>query len=164
MIEDAFDAVVPSPLGRLGLHTGPKGLCSLEYVGNAVLLKPPSTELCKQVMKALAHYFDGGGLHDDLPLDPQGTPFQRRVWSALRAIPTGQVITYGELAKRLGSGPRAVGGACRHNPIPILVPCHRVVGKADNGGYAGHKQGPMMMRKQWLLAHEGVLEPLPIAL
>ena len=90
----------------------------------------------------------------DLPLAPSGTAFQRRVWDALRAIPYGTTTSYGELARRLGdaSATRAVGAANGKNPIPIIVPCHRVVG--SRGELTGFGGG--LDRKRWLLEHEGV--------
>ena len=84
-----------------------------------------------------------------------GTAFQQRVWRALKAIPPGEVRTYGELAQSLASGPRAVAGACRANPWPLLIPCHRVVSAHGMGGYCGHTEGPYLAIKHWLLAHEG---------
>ena len=87
-------------------------------------------------------------------ITPQGTPFQEKVWHRLRQIPVGQTLTYGELARQLGSSPRAIGNACRHNPLPILTPCHRVVGKHSIGGFIGQSQGKNVAIKQWLLQHE----------
>lgn len=88
-----------------------------------------------------------------LPLAPRGTPFQRRVWALLRAIPYGQTVTYGDLARGLGSSPRAVGGAVGRNPISLLIPCHRVVGAGGVlTGYAGG-----LGRKAFLLRLEGIL-------
>ncbi|MCS5712430.1 methylated-DNA--[protein]-cysteine S-methyltransferase [Candidatus Berkiella aquae] len=83
-----------------------------------------------------------------------GTPFQRRVWQALCAIPVGQTRTYGELAKQLKTSARSIGMACRSNPIALIVPCHRVVGAKDAGGFCGHQQGKPIAVKEWLLAHE----------
>ncbi|MEN9682240.1 MAG: hypothetical protein RLZZ627_2133 [Pseudomonadota bacterium] len=88
-------------------------------------------------------------------LSPAGTAFQERVWRAMKAIPPGEVRTYGELARALDSGPRAVAGACRANPWPLIVPCHRIVAANGEGGYCGHTQGPYLAIKRWLLAHEG---------
>lgn len=85
-----------------------------------------------------------------------GTPFQQRLWRALREIPAGQVRRYGELALELGSGARAVGGGCRVNPLPLVVPCHRVLARQGMGGYAGATDGPLLEIKRWLLRHEGV--------
>ncbi|KJM57815.1 methylated-DNA--protein-cysteine methyltransferase [Pluralibacter gergoviae] len=102
----------------------------------------------------LRDYFDGDlGVIDGLPGETAGTPFQREVWQALRTIPCGQVMHYGELAVRLGrpGAARAVGAANGANPISIVVPCHRVIGASGAlTGYAGGVQ-----RKEWLLRHEG---------
>jgi len=99
-------------------------------------------------------------LHDPdfvfgLPLKPSGTPFQRRVWAQVAAIPRGETRTYGDLARALANAPRAVGQACGANPFPLIVPCHRVV--AANGGLGGfdrHGGGFLLDVKRWLLAHE----------
>ncbi len=91
-----------------------------------------------------------------LPLELHGTDFQSRVWQALRGIPPGEVSTYGELASQLHTSPRAVGNACRQNPCPLVVPCHRVVGRNGIGGYAGHTDGETLDIKRWLLRHEHV--------
>jgi len=104
----------------------------------------------QRALAALRAYFRRPASFPRLPLAPEGTSFQQRVWRALCAIPPGQVRRYGELAHSLGTGSRAVGGACRANPIPILIPCHRVVAAAGAGGYS---QG--LARKEWLLRHEG---------
>jgi methylated-DNA-[protein]-cysteine S-methyltransferase len=90
---------------------------------------------------------------------PTGSAFQRRVWQVISAIPAGRTRTYGEIAAELGSAPRAVGGACRANPYPLLVPCHRVVGASGLGGFAGDRSGRLLAVKRWLLAHEGALIP-----
>ncbi len=89
----------------------------------------------------------------------EGTAFQQRVWEALQAIPPGTVLTYGELAVRLGTAARAIGGACRSNPIPILIPCHRVVAGRDWEVTPGEVTGDPLGIKRWLLRHEGVDSP-----
>ena len=105
-----------------------------------------------KVKAQLRDYFEGGLTEFDLPLAPQGTEFQQRVWQELRGIPYGETISYAELARRIGNpnASRAVGMANSRNPISIIVPCHRVIG-ADNSltGYAGGLE-----RKRMLLAHE----------
>jgi methylated-DNA-[protein]-cysteine S-methyltransferase len=101
------------------------------------------------VRRQMKEYFAGVRTSFDLPLSPEGTPFQRRVWNALLEIPYGETITYAELARRIGApkGSRAVGGANARNPISIVVPCHRVVGSDGSlTGYAGGED-----RKRWLL-------------
>jgi len=107
------------------------------------------------IRAALARYFHDGRAGLDLPLAPAGTPFQCRVWQALRDIPPGTTRTYGELARDLGTSPRAIGGACRANPCLIAVPCHRVVARDGLGGFAGERGGKRLAVKRWLLRHEG---------
>ncbi|PZP38478.1 MAG: cysteine methyltransferase, partial [Pseudomonas fluorescens] len=84
----------------------------------------------------------------------QGTPFQQRVWQALLEIPQGQTMTYGQLATQLGTSPRALGGAVGANPIPVIIPCHRVMGQ--NGKLTGFSAPGGVITKQWLLNHEGI--------
>lgn len=107
------------------------------------------------IRAALARYFRDGRAGLDLPLALAGTPFQHRVWQALRAIPPGSTRTYGELARELGTSARAIGGACRANPCLIAVPCHRVVARDSLGGFAGERGGKRLAVKRWLLRHEG---------
>lgn len=102
----------------------------------------------------LVQYFRDPRAKRNIPLAPAGTPFQRRVWRALCRIPPGQVRSYGELARALGTSARAVGGACRANPIPVLIPCHRVVSANGEGGFMGKTAGRAMTLKRWLLRHE----------
>jgi methylated-DNA-[protein]-cysteine S-methyltransferase len=104
-------------------------------------------------------YFEGGLVTFDLPLELDGSEFQRRCWLALASIPYGQTVSYGEQARRLGLGPdaaRAVGAANGRNPLPIVLPCHRVIG-AD-GSLTGFGGG--LHVKRYLLEHEGALLPL----
>ena len=110
-----------------------------------------------EIAKQLREYFAGTRRDFDLPLAPAGTEFQRRVWDGLRTIPFGQTCSYGELATRIGTpgGSQAVGQANRRNPIPIVVPCHRVLASGGAlGGYMGSAQGDGVARKRWLIEHE----------
>ena len=149
-----------SPIGRLLLTSDGTALTGLHM---EVSRKAQSTEGWKEdpmlaplsaTLQQLAEYFAGTRRNFDLPLRPQGTVFQQRVWRELIEIPYGQTWSYGELAKRIDnpSASRAVGLANGRNPISILVPCHRVIG-AD-GSLTGYGGG--LERKQWLLAHEGL--------
>lgn len=90
----------------------------------------------------------------DCPVATAGTAFQRRVWERIAAIPSGATTTYGAIAAELGSSARAVGNACRANPVPLCVPCHRVVAAKGLGGFAGDRDGRLVRIKHWLLAHE----------
>lgn len=148
-------AVVDTPLGPIGLRWEGEILAEVDLdpgpAGPETGDTPPEA-----VTRQLAHYFADGHGTFDLSLAPVGTEFQRRVWSLLRAIPAGETRTYGALARELGSAPRAVGQACRANPLPIVVPCHRVVGAQGLGGFAGDTSGRRLAVKRWLLRHEGV--------
>ncbi len=95
------------------------------------------TPLLKDALKQLNAYFDGKLKAFNLPLDPAGTAFEKRVWGEMCKIPLGEVLRYGDVAKKLKSAARAVGTACGRNPIPIIIPCHRIVAASGLGGYSG---------------------------
>jgi methylated-DNA-[protein]-cysteine S-methyltransferase len=151
-----------SPIGLLLLRGTPRGLTGLFMQDH--LYGPETTHrrdwqrddaLFAEARAQLADYFAGRRTTFDLPIDRDavgGTPFQQRVWRELENIPYGTIISYGELAKRLGNpgAVRAVGLANGHNPISIIVPCHRVIGA--NGTLTGYGGG--LERKRWLLDHE----------
>lgn len=151
--------VLPSPVGDLLLTSSPAGLSGLYMspVEEAPVVRDLSrrttdTGLFAEVRDQLADYWSGSPTVFDLPLDLQGTPFQRSVWTALQTIAYGTTSTYGALARQLGSpgAARAVGLANGRNKISLIVPCHRVVGSSGTlTGYAGG-----LDRKRWLLAHE----------
>jgi len=111
-------------------------------------------DLLLKAKTQLDDYFDGGSRVFDLPLQPAGTEFQRRVWSLMQEIPYGGTITYGEMSDRLNSSARAVGMACGANPIPLIIPCHRVLAANGMGGYSGDGG---VETKVALLRREGVL-------
>jgi methylated-DNA-[protein]-cysteine S-methyltransferase len=110
--------------------------------------------LLTEAARQLDAYFAGRLTDFDLPLRPTGSEFECRVWAGMQKIPYGETRSYGELAASIGSGPRAVGGACGKNPIPIVIPCHRVLAKSGLGGYSG---AGGLKTKQTLLALEGAL-------
>lgn len=108
-------------------------------------------------IEAVRRFLENGGRVEEAPpLKLAGTPFQLKVWAALRRILPGSTRTYGELARQLGTAPRAVGSACRSNPILLFVPCHRVVAATGAGGFAGATAGPWLEIKRGLLAREGI--------
>jgi len=149
------NALVETPLGRIGILVEDGVLCGLDLEPDRITGAsdaPPA-----MVRKQLMAYFETGSHAFELPLGLRGTAFQRRVWEALREIPSGCTVTYGELAGQLGTGARAIGGACRANPCPIVVPCHRVIAGKGLGGFAGDTGGRKLAVKRWLLRHEGAL-------
>ena len=137
-----------SPLGALTLGEEGGALVSLAFGGRR---GHDETPLLSKAKTQLLEYFAGRRRQFALPLAPHGTPFQQALWQALLAIPYGELSTYGELAAALKSAPRAVGGACGRNPIPIIIPCHRVVAAGSLGGYSG---GQGLATKRKLLALE----------
>lgn len=148
-----YDAVIDSPLGRLGIQARDE-LTSIDFVSSRLRRQSPRTPLARRVCTQLQAYFADPHVTFRLPLAPGGTLFQNNVWRAMQRIPAGQVRRYGELAKGLKSAARAVGGACRANPIPIVIPCHRVVSATGLGGFMGATRGRALEIKRWLLAHE----------
>jgi len=113
-------------------------------------------EQVQNIKQQLNNYFSVANPVSTAALLPGGTKFQKSVWKELCKIPLGETRTYGEIAKILNSSARAVGNACRKNPIAIIIPCHRVVSATGIGGYAGKIEGKQLNIKRWLLKHEGV--------
>jgi methylated-DNA-[protein]-cysteine S-methyltransferase len=154
-------AALDTPVGRLVLTEENGTLVAIDWMDerwSESHVKEKPTPMVACALRLLARYFAGEPVVFDLPLAPAGTPFQHRVWTAMRAIPHGETVTYGEFARSLGSTPRAVGGACGANPIPIVIPCHRVVAANGPGGYSG---GGGLATKARLLAIEKGQAPLP---
>lgn len=147
-------AAVHSPLGWLVADIAGDRVVSVTIVEDTPAPTPSSSVLVRRVHDALRDYFRSGRWPDDLPLEPGGTAFQRRVWDCLRRIPAGQTRSYGDIARELGTGARAVGNACRANPLLLLIPCHRVVAAHGRGGFGGHTTGRWPAIKEWLLQHE----------
>ena len=147
--------VFDTPVGPMALEGTEDALTALYLPNTPVEPVGAETPLLARGRGELLEYLAGKRRTFDLPLKPQGTPFQQKVWSALADIPYGQTITYGELARRVGcpKGSRAVGQANHRNPLPILLPCHRGVGA--NGTLTGYGGG--LELKEWLLRLEGIL-------
>jgi methylated-DNA-[protein]-cysteine S-methyltransferase len=139
-----------SPVGDLTIAEDCGEIVALEWGWGSI---QESSPLLQRAKAALDAYFDTGVLAGDLPLNPHGTPYRKRVWAALRAIPAGQTRTYLDISRTAGGSPRAVGGANAANPIPIFIPCHRVVGTGNFGGYSG---GDGLPTKRALLKIEGL--------
>jgi methylated-DNA-[protein]-cysteine S-methyltransferase len=145
-----------TPLGEVTLSEEDGAIVALDWGRGS---EQEATALLREARDQLHDYFDGKRAHFQLPLAPHGTPYQRRVWSALRTIPAGETRSYAEIAREVASHPRAVGQANGRNPIPIIIPCHRVVAASGAiGGYSG-LDGPET--KRYLLALEARILNLP---
>jgi len=151
----AYDALIDTPVGRIGLRLSGDSLVSVELHAEGRETARPRPA-ARAAAAAILGYFEDPRRPIAFPVMLRGSPHDLRVWAALRAIPCGRVETYGALAARLGSSARAIGGACRRNRLPLLIPCHRVVG-ADGGlgGFMGATRGAGLALKRALLAHEG---------
>lgn len=145
---------IPSPVGTLTAFAADNALIALEWGKPAPSAQTP-TDLLEAARDQLNAYFDGKLTDFDLPLAPAGTDFQCRVWAEMAKIPYGQTRTYGELAANIDGVARAVGGACGKNPIPIILPCHRVMG--GGGKLTGFSGGAGPESKVFLLKLEGAM-------
>jgi methylated-DNA-[protein]-cysteine S-methyltransferase len=154
------ECVIAAPFGCLGITTeivdGSLMLAHIRYLPASARHKAPGNALAVLAAQQCQAYFADPRAVFDLPLKPQGTAFQQRVWHAVAQLQSGERTTYGAIAARLHSGARAVGGACGANCFPLVIPCHRVVAKANLGGFMG-RDAPGLYRdiKLWLLNHEG---------
>ena len=142
-----------SPLGRLTLFEEDGRLAALDWGGKRPSGEP--TALLREAKRQLLQYFEGRRKEFELPLDPAGSPFERRVWELMSEIPYGETRSYGDLARDLAAAPRAIGQACGRNPLPILIPCHRVL--AADGRLGGYSGGKGAETKRRLLILEGAL-------
>ena len=145
---------IAAPVGKIIVMADDEAVTHIEFSAKyRPAGKPQLNAILTRAQKQLAEYFAGKREEFDLPLKLEGTAFQRKVWKALVKIPFGQTRTYGQIAKTVKSpaASRAVGAACGRNPLPIVVPCHRVVGSSGNlTGFGGG-----LAMKEWLLKHEG---------
>jgi methylated-DNA-[protein]-cysteine S-methyltransferase len=154
--------VISAPFGCLGVKTefvdGSLMISKIDYLPLNIALRAPGNQLAKAFLKQCNQYFRNASFAFDLPLKPVGTAHQQKVWSAAQGIEVGNTCTYGEIAKIIHSGPRAVGTACGANPYPLVTPCHRVVSAQGLGGFM-KEDNPGFYRqvKIWLLKHEGAL-------
>jgi methylated-DNA-[protein]-cysteine S-methyltransferase len=151
---EAFDAVIVTPFGRLGVRTEGDTVSEISFLPDAAPLRAPAGPLVERVCAQVERYLSDPRFRFRLPLKPVGTAHQRRVWDAIAAIPPGSTRSYGEIARELHSSARAVGQACGENRYPLAIPCHRVVSASGVGGFAHADGGCLLRVKRWLLAHE----------
>ncbi|MCL5059524.1 MAG: methylated-DNA--[protein]-cysteine S-methyltransferase [Candidatus Thermoplasmatota archaeon] len=149
-----YDAILDAPPCRLGAVFTGEALTRLDFLPADTPASGKHDTRVRHLVDELDAYWRNPAHVFDLLVVPAGTAFQLRVWRTLMAIPAGQPTTYGVLAKQLGTAARAVGQACGANPLPILIPCHRVLAAHGLGGFMHTSSGAPLDVKTWLLAHE----------
>lgn len=152
---DSHHAKLATPFAVLGIRTVGELLTDIEYLPRGVATLAPLNKLAERVCRQVERYIDDPQYRFDLPFEYRGTDFQCRVWREISRISSGKTNTYKELAQRLRSAPRPVGGACGKNRLPLLIPCHRVLASNGIGGFMHARAGDPITIKKWLLAHEG---------
>jgi methylated-DNA-[protein]-cysteine S-methyltransferase len=150
---DRCRLAMATPIGRLTIEEAGDAIVAIDWTdAEADRAAGNGSALLAEAAAQLDAYFAGRLTRFDLPLAPSGSAFQKRVWTAMAEIPYGETRCYGELAEVVGSAPRAIGRACGRNPIPIVIPCHRVLARTGLGGYSG---AGGLATKRHLLALEG---------
>jgi methylated-DNA-[protein]-cysteine S-methyltransferase len=149
-----YQARLAVPFGVLGIRCDDRALLGIDFLPRTEKPQRATGAFAETVCEQLLRYFENPDAEFTAPLKPGGTTHQQKVWQAMLAIPRGQTRSYGELAGELSSGAQAVGQACGANPIPVIIPCHRVVGKSGLGGFMRDASGESLDIKRWLLAHE----------
>ena len=156
----AFEACVRTPFATLGISATDTHVTGIRFLAPSVrAFAPRRGTIAFLACVQLQEYLENPKFAFDLPLRLGGTRHRIAVWEAMQRIPAGKVRTYGDVAKELRSSARAVGGACGANPIPVVVPCHRIIGSGGSiGGFMGASDdGFELGIKRWLLEHEGAL-------
>jgi len=157
---EAFQACLRAPFATLGITATGTHVTGIRFLAPSTPARAPRRDTvaflaCVQIQA----YLDNPRFEFDLPIQLAGTHHRLAVWEAMQRIPAGKTRTYGELAREIGSSARAVGGACGANPVPLVVPCHRVIAAGGTlGGFMGSRaEGFELAIKRWLLEHEGAL-------
>ena len=153
---ESFQAKLATPFAVLGIRTVGELLTDIEYLPRGVATLAPLNKLAERVCRQLERYVDDPHYRFSLPFEYRGSDFQCRVWREISKISVGKTNTYSEVAQRMQSAPRPVGGACGKNRLPLLIPCHRVLAAHGIGGFMHARGGEPITIKRWLLAHEGV--------
>jgi len=149
-----FDAVIGFPAMRVGVRVRAECIAGINFLPLQGEVVAPRNALAERAARQIERYREDPDMRFELPLLVEGSPFQRRVWEALCAIPSGRTLTYGDLARQVDGEARAVGQACGDNHLPIVIPCHRAVAADGIGGFAHSTGGYLLEAKRWLLLHE----------
>lgn len=148
-----------TPFAVLGIVTDGAVVTGVRYLPRQTATRAPHDRAAERACREIERYLDDPAHVFKLPYRLNGTPYQYRVWREIEKLFPIKTITYGELARRIGSAARAVGGACGSNPVPLFVPCHRVLAASGGlGGFMGGKDDFPLSVKRWLLRHEGLLD------
>ena len=151
-----FDTVIELPFGGIGVRIAEGEVSEMVYLPASIAPVKPRNALAREVERQVKAYVKRPSHRFDLPLAARGSEFQRKVWDVIASIPAGQTLSYGDVARRIRSAPRAVGQACGANWFSLVVPCHRVLAANGIGGFGSDDDGFPMQIKRWLLAHERV--------
>lgn len=148
-----------TPFAVLGMVVEDGALTSVRYLPRSTAPVAPLDRVAERACREIERYLADPEYLFTVPYRLDGTPFQRRVWREIEKLCPIKTITYGDMARHLRSGPRAVGGACGANPVPLIVPCHRVLAAGGAlGGFMGGKDPFPLSVKRWLLRHEGIID------
>lgn len=149
-----FQAIIETPFAKLGVQVQNDSITSIDFMVSSLEKPFFSSGLTEFLAHQIGCYLQNPLHKFEMSLLPDGTEFQKSVWQIMQTIEAGNTLSYGDVALMLNSSPRAVGNACRRNPIPLLIPCHRIVAKNGLGGFAGQTKGSVFDIKRWLLNHE----------
>ena len=151
---ESFQAKLAAPFAVLGVRTIGERVAGIEYLPRGAATLKPQNPFAREVCRQLSAYLKKPSFEFDLPFEYDGTDYQKKVWKAVHAIPSGSVLSYRDVARKIGSAPRPVGTACGANLVPLLIPCHRVVASGGIGGFMHSRRGAPIDVKRWLLHHE----------
>ena len=152
-----YQTCVSAPFGYVCVCTSTDYVSKIELLASKVPSNSRLNKFAKEAREQVKAYLKNSAFKFDLPIDINGSTYRKQVWSEVVKIPAGETRTYGDIATLVGSSARAVGGACGDNVLPILIPCHRVVARADLGGFMHSTGGFSLKVKWWLLNHESGL-------
>ena len=153
---ESYHAKIETPFAVLGIRTLGERVTDIDYLPKGVATLAPLNKLAERACREIERYLDDPQYVPKLPFEYSGTVFQCKVWRQISAIPAGTTLTYNDVARALKTAPRPVGGACGANRIPIVIPCHRVLGANGIGGFMRGRGADALSIKRWLLRHEGV--------
>ena len=151
---EPYQARLATPFAVLGIRAGHGMLDGIDYLPKGAATLAPLNSTAEKVCRQIERYLDDPDYHFSVPFELRGTPFQCRVWQEICRIPSGKTLSYLAMARALKTAPRPIGGACGANRIPLVIPCHRVVGTAGIGGFMNARSGSPLAIKKWLLRHE----------